>query len=86
MDTLDSTTSSEDDTSETDDSIATEYASQDEIDPDTTPIQFPTSQPISKRKRKILKASSLPLVAVLNARSAYNKTENIKKFVNELGM
>ena len=86
MDTLDSTTSSEDDTSETDDSIATEYASQDEIDPDTTPIQFPTSQPISKRKRKILKASSLPLVAVLNARSAYNKPENINKFLNELGI
>ena len=35
---------------------------------------------------KILKASSLPLVAVLNARSCYNKSENLKTFLNELGI
>ena len=35
---------------------------------------------------KILKASSLPLVAVLNARSLYNKPDNIKTFMNELGV
>ena len=34
----------------------------------------------------MLKASSLPLVAVLNCRSLYNKSDNFKKFLNELGI
>ena len=66
--------------------VRTEYASQDEIDPDTTPISIlPPSKP-NKGQMKILKASSLPLVAVLNARSCYNKPDNLKKFLNELGI
>ena len=86
MDSLNSTSSSDDKLSDTDSSDVTEYESQDEIDPDTTPISFPTTQNMNKRTKKILKASSLPLVAVLNARSAYNKPENLKKFLNELGI
>ena len=35
---------------------------------------------------KILKASSLPLVAVMNARSLYNKANNFKQFLSELGV
>ena len=35
---------------------------------------------------KILQASTLPLVAVLNARSLYNKPENFKTFLNEMGI
>ena len=35
---------------------------------------------------KILQASSLPLVAVLNARSLYNKPVNFKTFLNEMGI
>ena len=82
---LDSSDSSQDDLSGSDDSVLTEYASQDEIDPDTTPISIPPRSKPNKGQRKILKASSLPLVAVLNARSCYNKPENLKKFLNELG-
>ena len=77
MDTLDVTSSSEDDLSDADISNVTEYASQDEIDPDTTPIKFPSTENMNHRKKKIVKASSLPLVAVINARSAYNKPENL---------
>ena len=35
---------------------------------------------------KILKASSLPLVAVLNARSLYNKHGSFKTLMDELGI
>ena len=34
----------------------------------------------NKNQLKILKASSLPLVTVLNSRSLYNKHENFKKY------
>ena len=86
MDTVDVTSSSKDDSSDADISNVTDYASQDEIDPDTTPIKFPPAENMNHRKKKIVKASSLPLVAVLNARSAYNKSENLKNFLNELGI
>ena len=86
LDSIDSTSSSEDEHSEIDDSNVTTYDSQDEIDPDTTPIIIPSSTKPSMKQRKIMKASSLPLVAVLNCRSLYNKPDNFKKFLNELGI
>ena len=81
----DSICSSEDDlTSE--DSIATSYNTEDEIDPETGPISITPPTKLNKRKRKILEASSLPLVAVLNARSLYNKSDNFKTLLSELGI
>ena len=71
---------------DSDDSNVTEYNTDDEIEADVTPISItPTKKP-SKRKLKVLSASSLPLVAVLNARSLYNKAENFKIFMKELGV
>ena len=48
-----------------------------EIEPATKP---------NKAKMKVLKASSLPLVTVLNARSLYNKKSNFKTLMTELGI
>ena len=57
-----------------------------EIDPDHAPFcSSPKSKP-NKKKLKLLKASSLPLIALLNARSLYNKNSNFKTFVTELGI
>ena len=81
----DSICSSEDDlTSEY--SIVTSYNTEDEIDPETGPISITPPTKLNKRKRKILEASSLPLVAVLNARSLYNKSDNFKTLLSELGI
>ena len=49
----------------------TECDTEDEIEADTTPINITPPSIPSKKQQKILKASSLPLVAVLNARSLY---------------
>ena len=68
------------------DSFTTEYATDNEIEPQTDPIAITPDVKPNKRKMKILKASSLPLVAVLNARSLYNKPDNLKTFMNELGV
>ena len=84
----DSIVNSTNDISETSESESnvTQYNTDDEIDAETTPISItPPSKP-SKQKLKVLKASSLPLVAVLNARSLYNKAGNFKIFMNELGI
>ena len=86
VNSINSSSSSEDELSDTDNSNVTNYDSQDEIDPDTTPIIIPASSKPSLKQRKILKASSLPLAAVLNCRSLYNKPDNFKKFMNELGI
>ena len=68
------------------DSTGTEFDTDDEIEPDTSPISItPVSKP-SKREINILKASSLPLTAVLNSRICYNKPNNLKTFLNELGI
>ena len=57
----------------------TECETYEEIDPDTSPIDLtPVSKP-NKVKLKVLQASSLPLVSLMNARSLYKKTENFKK-------
>ena len=57
-----------------------------EIDPDHAPFcPSPKTKP-NKRDLKLLKASSLPLIALLNARSLYNKNSNFKTFVTELGI
>ena len=85
MDNDDDLSSNESETSN-DDSCMTDYETDDEIEPDVTPITLtPTVKP-SNRKQKILKASSLPLVTLLNARSLYNKADNFKKFTEELGI
>ena len=39
-----------------------------------------------KKSSKVESASSLPLISVLNARSLYQKRNNFKSFVNELGV
>ena len=70
------------------DSISSESSEVDtdeEIDPQTTPITL-TPPPQHKKNRKIRKASSLPLVSVMNVRSLYNKPENFKTLVKELGL
>ena len=72
--------------SDNDQSNSTEYATEDEIEPDTSPITLSPVLKPKKREQKILQASSLPLVTVLNARSLYNKHFNFKKFVSELGI
>ena len=62
------------------------YDSEDEIDQETSPINLtPPSKPNS-RKTRVLKASTLPMVCVLNARSVYNKKDNLKIFMKELGI
>ena len=64
----DSIVNSTNDISETSESESnvTQYNTDDEIDAETTPISItPPSKP-SKQKLKVLKASSLPLVVVLN--------------------
>ena len=61
-------------------------ATDDEIGPDNTPIRLtPVTKPRGQQL-KVLKASSLPLVTVLNARSLYNKHDNFKTFLTELGV
>ena len=63
-----------------------EISTDDEIEPDSAPICLtPPSRP-NGRERRVLQASSLPLVALLNARSLYNKNFNFKKFMTELGI
>jgi hypothetical protein len=77
---------SDESSSDNGDNDMTEYLTDDEIEPQTEPINIsPVTKP-NKRQLKILKASSLPLVAVLNARSLYNKNESLKTFMTELGI
>ena len=69
-----------------DDSDGTVYATDDEIEPEITPIRLtPVTKP-KGRQLKVLKASSLPLVTVMNARSLYNKHKSFKTFLTELGI
>ena len=87
LDNVDS--SSEHDSNDSDNSDTsnvTEYNTEDEIDADVTPISITPQRKANKREMQILSASSLPLVAVLNARSLYNKADNFKIFMNELGI
>ena len=69
-----------------DDTNETMYNTQDEIDVDTTPINIEPPIRPSKRHLRICQASTLPLVAVLNARSLYNKPTNFKQLLTELGL
>ena len=63
-----------------------EYDTEDELEPERSPISVsPVSKP-NRRTLKILQASSLPLISVLNCRSLYNKNENFKSLLNELGI
>ena len=82
----DSSSSDDGDTSDSNESNVTDYDTEDEIEPETGPINItPTTEP-GRRQRRILQASSLPLVAVMNARSLYNKPESFKTFLKELGV
>ena len=77
----------DDDLMDTSDSTnSTEYDSEDEIEPNSTPILLTPPGKPNSRKTKLLKASTLPLVSVMNARSCYNKCENIKQFMKEMGI
>ena len=67
-------------------SNSTDYATDDEIEPQTTPICLTPPEKPNKRKMKVLQASTLPLIGVLNARSLYNKCENFKILLKELGV
>ena len=69
-----------------DNSDISEIDTDDEFEPETTPISLTPKTKPNKRQTKILKASSLPLITVLNARSLYNKNLNFKKFMTELGI
>ena len=81
-----SSADSSDDLVSDEESSQSECDTEDEIEADTTPIHItPPSKP-SKNQQKVLNASSLPLVAVLNARSLYVKADNFKLLLNELGI
>ena len=85
LDNVDNFNSS-DDESEGNESNVSECDTNDEIEADITPISLtPVSKP-NKRQQKVLQASSLPIIAVLNSRSLYNKAENFKTFLTELGI
>ena len=56
----------------------TEYDTDDELDPQIEPISLTPKRKPNKRQLKMLEASSLPLLTVLNARSLYNKNFNLK--------
>ena len=78
--------SDDDDLDSSGDTNITDYATDDEVDPQTDPIILsPILQP-SRQKKKILQASTLPLLGILNARSCYNKPDNLKKIIKELGI
>jgi hypothetical protein len=85
IDGLDSCNNSSSDSEDESDRNVSDYDTEDEIEPDTEPINItPTTVP--SKKRRILQASFLPLVAVMNARSLYNKPESFKTFLKELGV
>ena len=75
----------------------TSYATEDEIDSFPSPAKLtiipqsnhPSIQPVKleiKKSSKIESASTLPLISVMNARSLYQKRNNFKTLVNELGL
>ena len=68
------------------DSSMTDFDTEDEFEPDVSPIELPPKSKPNNRTQKILKASSLPLVTLMNARCVYNKADNLKKFMTELGI
>ena len=75
------------------DSDSSIYATDDEIDPTVPPADLSLRNHSTgttclevKKGSKFDKASNLPLVSVLNARSLYNKKSNFKTFVTELGI
>ena len=71
---------SDDDTNDEDDDI---------LPPADLTVKNPSNQPVELEVKKISRlenASSLPLVSVLNARSLYQKKDNFKSFINELGI
>ena len=51
-----------------------------------TPFISTPKRVVDKKTLNVLKASSLPLMCVLNARSLYNKVDNFKTFIKELGI
>ena len=63
-----------------------DYETDDELDVDTNPYVKSPQQKVNSRNKKVLQAMSLPLVSVLNARSLYNKVNNFKLFLSELGI
>ena len=63
-----------------------DYETDDELDVDTNPYVKSPHQKVNFRNKKVLQAMSLPLVSVLNARSLYNKVNNFKLFLSELGI
>ena len=71
---------------ESESSEVTEYDTDDELEPERSPISISPKAKPSRRTQKILQASSLPLISVLNSRSLYNKNENFKTLINELGI
>ena len=84
-----SSVNSSNDTSENDDSFVTTYSTDDEVDPESIPANFfsPADQPdsldvITGNKQQ---SSRLPLCLMFNSRSLYNKVENFKTLVNQIG-
>ena len=51
-----------------------------------SPVQILNSTKVDKTVRKSKDSSNLPLIAIMNARSLYNKAENFKDFIEELGV
>ena len=76
---------SDDNLSDAENSDTTEYDTDDEVEPNREPIAITPAKKPDKRTLKVLQASSLPLVSVLNARSIYNKPDSFKT-LHELGI
>ena len=85
---------SDDDVKSSDsDSDSSFYATDDEVNPSVPPadlssVNLPTGTAFLevKKESKLERATRLPLVTVLNARSLYNKRENFRTYVTELGI
>ena len=68
---FDNSSISSNDSNRTASSDNTEFDTDDEIDPATDPISITPPAKMNKRNANILKASTLPLISVLNARTLY---------------
>ena len=85
---------SDDDVKSSDsDSDSSFYATDDKVKPSVPPadlssVNLPTGTAFLevKKESKLERATRLPLVTVLNARSLYNKRENFRTYVTELGI
>ena len=77
------------------DTSGSSYATEDEVEPQLLPANLSRVEPSDldepvllevKKSSKVQNATSLPLISVMNARSLYQKKDNFKTFLKELGI